>query len=244
MSYYTGSVAAVPTANKQAYVAHVKAIWPLFRSYGARRMVESWGVDVAKGKVNDLYGAVKAGEDETVVLAWVEWPDKATADASWQRMQDDPAMKDLPEMPFDGGRMIFGGFEPLLKVGTDEAAGYVQGFVLAVPDRNKDAYAKMAREAWETAFEPNDCAGIVETWGADVPRGKQTDFYRATMAQDDEVPVFSWTAWPDKATCDRASRAMEASMEGQDFPEMPFDGMRMMWGGFEPVFDSENQSSR
>lgn len=244
MTYYTGSVAAVPIANRQEYLAHVKAIWPLFRTYGAQRMVETWGADIQKGKVNDLFGAVNAKDDESVVLAWMEWPDRATADASWRMMQDDPAMTELPEMPFDGSRMIFGGFEPLLNVGTDSAAGYFQGFVLAVPERNRDAYAKMAREAWETAFQPNGCTGMVETWGVDVPRGKQTDFYRATMAQDDEVPVLSWTAWPDRATCDRAAKAMQADMEGQEFPDMPFDGMRMMWGGFEPIFDSDEETRR
>lgn len=238
MAYYTGSVAAVPTANKQKYVEHINAAWPLFQNYGATRMVESWGVDVPRGKVNDLYGAVNAKENETVVYSWLEWPDKTTADAAWQKMQNDPAMKELPQMPFDGSRMIFGGFEPIFVEGTDRDVGYVQGFALAVPGKNKAAYVKMAADAWEDAFKPNGCIGIVEAWGVDVPHGKQTDFYRATKAEDGEVPVFSWTAWPDRATCDAAAKAMEASMEGKEFPEMPFDGMRMMWGGFEPIFDS------
>lgn len=238
MTFYTGSIAAVPTANRQKYLEHLNAAWLLLQSYGAARMVESWGVDVPKGKVNDLYGAVNAKDDETVVYSWIEWPDKATADAAWQKMQDDPAMKEIPEMPFDGSRMIFGGFEPIVEAGSDRGLGYVQGFALAVPEKNKDAYKKMASEAWEEAFAPYGCLGIVEAWGIDVPRGKQTDFYRASKAEAGEVPVFSWVAWPDKATCDAASRAMEASMEGKEFPKMPFDGMRMMWGGFEPIFDS------
>jgi len=238
MAYYTGSIAAVPTANKQKYIEHASAAWSLFENYGATRMVESWGVDVPKGKVNDLYGAVDARKDEAVVFSWIEWPDKATADAAWQKMQNDAAMKDLPQMPFDGSRMIFGGFEPVFMEGDDRGAGYFQGFALAVPEKNKEAYVRMAREAWEGAFQPNGCLGIVEAWGVDVPRGKQTDFYRASKAEDGEIPVFSWTAWPDKETCVAAAKAMEASMEGQEFPEMPFDGMRMMWGGFEPVLDT------
>lgn len=238
MAYYTGFVAAVPTANRQKYVEHVSGAWPLFRDYGATRMVETWGVDVPRGKVTDLYGAVDARDDETVVFSWIEWPDKAAADAAWQKMQSDPAMKELPEMPFDGSRMIFGGFEPVLAEGTDRGAGYFQGFALAVPEKNRAAYTRMAKEAWDGAFKVNGCLGIVEAWGVDVPRGKQTDFYRASKAEDGEMPVFSWTAWPDKATCDAASKAMAESMEGKEFPEMPFDGMRMMWGGFEPVFDS------
>lgn len=238
MTYITGSIAAVPTANRQKYIDHVNAAWPLFRNHGATRMVEAWGVDVPRGKVNDLYGAVNAREDEAVTFSWIEWPDKAAADAAWAKMQDDPAMAAM-EMPFDGSRMIFGGFAPVFEAGTDRGAGYFQGFALAVPERNKAAYVRMAREAWDEAFRPHGCLGIVEAWGVDVPRGRQTDFYRASKAEDGEMPLFSWTAWPDKATCDAAARAMEAGMEGQEFPEMPFDGMRMMWGGSAPIFDSD-----
>lgn len=113
MTYYTGVIAAVPTANKDTYIEHVEAAWPLFKAYGATRMVETWGDDVPQGKVTDFYGAVKAKDDETIVFSWIEWPDKATADASWQKMENDPAMKEMPEMPFDGMRMVWGGFEPV-----------------------------------------------------------------------------------------------------------------------------------
>ncbi len=239
MTYYTGSIAAVPTVNRQKYIEHVAAAWRHLRGHGASRLVESWGVDIAKGKVNDLVGAVDAKEDETVVFSWIEWPDRASADSAWHKMQSDPEMSAMADMPFDGSRMIFGGFEPIFAQGTDRGAGYIQGFALAVPEKNKGAYVAMAATAWETAFRPNGCLGIVEAWGVDVPHGKQTDFHRATRIEPGEVPVFSWAAWPDKATCDAAARAMEADMEGQEFPEMPFDGMRMMWGGFEPVFDSD-----
>ncbi len=238
MTFYTGCIAAVPTVNKQKYIDHVGTAWTMLRGHGAARMVESWGVDVPKGKVNDLHGAVHAKEDETVVFSWIEWADKAAADSAWQKMQEDPAMQEMPQMPFDGSRMIFGGFDPVFADGTDAGAGYIQGFALAVPEKNKGAYVDMARTAWESAFRPNGCLGIVEAWGTDVPHGKLTDFHRATKAEAGEVVVFSWTAWPDKATCDAAAKAMEASMEGQEFPEMPFDGMRMMWGGFEFIFDS------
>ncbi|MDP0927153.1 DUF1428 domain-containing protein [Paracoccus onubensis] len=237
MTYFTGAVAAVPTANKDKYAAHVAAAWKLFKSYGATRMVETWGVDVPRGKVTDFYGAVNAGEDETVAFSWIEWPDKATADASWQRMQDDPAMKDLPEMPLDGSRMIFGGFAPIYEAGTRDGAGYYQGFLLAVPEKNKASYTEMADEGWKI-FEKGGATGMIENWGEDVPHGKVTDFYRAAKAEKGEVPVFSWTAWPDRATCDAASKAMEAEMGDMDMSDMPFDGMRMMWAGFEPLFDS------
>ncbi len=239
MTYYTGSIAAVPTANQQKYMEHATAAWPLFKSLGATRMVETWGVDVPKGKVTDFYGAVNARDDESIVFSWIAWPDKATAEAAWKSMQDDPAMNEMPDMPFDGSRMIFGGFSPVFEQGSDTGAGYYQGFTLAVPEGNKSAYADMAGQGWQM-FRKGGALGMIETWGEDVPHGKQTDFHRATKAEDGEVPVFSWTAWPDRATCDAAARAMEADMADFDMSQMPFDGMRMMWAGFEPVFDSDN----
>ena len=242
MAYYTGSLAAVPTENRQKYIDHLSAAWSVISRHGATRMVETWGVDVPRGKVNDLLGAVNAKDDETVVFAWIEWTDKSTADKAWQDMQDDPAMREMGQMPFDGSRMIFGGFEPIYEEGTVDGATFIQGFALAVPEKNKQAYVAMARDAWEGAFKPYGCLGIAENWGIDVPHGKQTDFYRACMVEDGEVPMFSWTAWPDKATCDTAAKAMQADMEGKEFPEMPFDGRRMMWGGFETIFDSAQRT--
>ena len=237
MAYYTGTILAVPTANRQAFIDHSKAAWRMFRAHGATRMIAAWGVDVPRGKVTDFHRAVDAQEDEAIVFSWIAWPDKATADAAWSAMESDPAMQSLPEMPFDGGRMIFGGFEPLVERGTHSGAPHYQGFLLAVPSDNKDAYLEMAEWGWDL-FRPHGALGVVEGWGADVPHGKRTDFYRATKATEGEVPVFSWVAWPDRATCDAAAKAMEADMGDMEMPEMPFDGMRMMWGGFEPVFDS------
>ena len=237
MTYFTGFVAAVPTANKQKYLDHVKSAWPLFQSYGATRMIECWGADVQKGKVTDFQGAVQAKDDETVVFSWLEWPDRATADKGWETMKTDPAVKDMMEMPFDGSRMIFGDFEPVFEAGKHSGAGYYQGFILAVPEKNRQAYVKMAGDAWGM-FERFGCLGIAENWGVDVPHGKQTDFYRATKAEPGEAALFSWTAWPDRATCDAAAQKMMAEMEGQPMPEMPFDGMRMVWGGFDPIFDT------
>ena len=63
--------------------------------------------------------------------------------------------------------------------------------------------------------------------------------YRAVDAKDGEVIVMSWSAWPDRATCDEAARKMEEGMDGKDMPEMPFDGQRMIWGGFGTIFDSD-----
>ena len=106
-------VAAVPTAKKEAYLAHAKQMLPLFRKHGALAVAENWGVEVPDGEVTSFPMAVKCKSDETVVVSWIIWPDKATAEAGMgAAMQDTSAM---PEggPPFDGKRMIFAGFEML-----------------------------------------------------------------------------------------------------------------------------------
>lgn len=238
MSYYSGFVTAVPTANKQAYIDHARRALPFFQKYGALRQVECWGEDVPDGKLTDFRRAVQAKDDETVVFGWIEWPDRATADTSWEKMQGDPDMAQMGDMPFDGARMIWGGFTPVFEKGRDEGAGYYQGFVLAVPEGKQQAYVDMAQIGWDM-FGKLGALYHVEAWGEDVPHGKVTDFYRATKAEDGEVIVFSWVGWPDRATCDAANKAMmeDPAMEDMGGMEMPFDGKRMFWGGFAPVVD-------
>ena len=111
MSFVTGFLQAVPTANRDAYKAYAEAAWAIFQDYGARSMRECWGVDVPEGKLTSFPMAVKLEEGETVVFSWMEWPDKATADAAFEKMQTDGRMEALGEMPYDGMRMIWGGFE-------------------------------------------------------------------------------------------------------------------------------------
>ncbi|KZD11919.1 DUF1428 domain-containing protein [Oceanibaculum pacificum] len=117
MKYVEGFVCAVPAANKQAYIAHAAKAAKLVKEYGVSRMVECWGDDVPDGTVTDFRGAVKAQADEVVVFSWFEYPSKEVRDAAMQKMMSDPRMKDMAgEMPFDGKRMIFGGFVPILDV--------------------------------------------------------------------------------------------------------------------------------
>lgn len=112
MTYFTGFVLAVPEDRRADYVAHATRAWPLFQRHGALRMVEGWGEDVPRGTRTDFYRATEARAGEVPVMSWIEWPDRATADAAWAAMTGDAA--DMGQMPFDGMRMFWGGFTPVV----------------------------------------------------------------------------------------------------------------------------------
>ncbi len=113
MAYIDGFVIAVPTANKEAYRKMAEQAAVLFKKFGATRVVECWGDDVPDGKVTDFRGAVKAEANETVVFSWIEYPSKEVRDEAGRKMMEDPEMGKM-EMVFDGKRMIFGGFAPIV----------------------------------------------------------------------------------------------------------------------------------
>nr|WP_280173584.1 DUF1428 domain-containing protein [Allosphingosinicella indica] len=112
--YTDGYVLPVPTDKKDAYKAMAMKAAGQFRKYGAVRVVEGWGDDVPDGKVTDYKRAVKAEPNETVVYSYVQWPDKETRDKGWEKMMADPDMQPDGEMPFDGKRMFWGGFRPMI----------------------------------------------------------------------------------------------------------------------------------
>lgn len=115
MSYVEGFVGAVPAGNKEAYRTMSAKAAELFREWGAIRVVECWGDDVPDGKVTDFRGAVKAEEGEVIVFSWIEYPSKSVRDAVNAKTMSDPRMKEIGDpMPFDGQRMIFGGFKIIL----------------------------------------------------------------------------------------------------------------------------------
>jgi uncharacterized protein YbaA (DUF1428 family) len=87
---------------------------PIFKELGALAVVETWGDDIPDGKVTDFKMAVKAEANENVVFSWIIWPDKATRDEGQKKMMEDPRFADMA-MPFDGKRMIYGGFVTLLE---------------------------------------------------------------------------------------------------------------------------------
>lgn len=114
--YVDGFVAAVPLANRQAYLDHAVMAAQVFKDHGALRVVECWGEDVPEGKVNSFHTAVLRQEGEAVVFSWIVWPDKAAREAGWAATMADPRMGGggAGTMPFDGQRMIYGGFETIL----------------------------------------------------------------------------------------------------------------------------------
>ena len=238
MTYVQGFVAAVPTAKKEEYRKHASDALPLFKEFGVTRVVEAWGDDVPEGKVTDFKGAVQAKDDETVVFSWMEYPDKATYESANKKMMDDPRMEEMGEsMPFDGKRMIFGGFDSIIDEAGEGAPGYADGYVVPVPNGNKEGYRAMAAKA-APIFREYGATRVVEAWGDDVPDGKVTDYKRAVKAKDDENVVFSFVEWPNKATRDAAwAKIMEDDRMKPD-GDMPFDGKRMFWGGFAPIVDA------
>ena len=119
MTYIDGFAIAVPTAQKEKFVDHATNFDKVFIELGASRILECWGDDVPDGKLTDFRRAVKAKANETVVFSWVEWPDKNTRDTAMNKMEElmktDPRMNsEKNPMPFDGKRMIFGGFVPVV----------------------------------------------------------------------------------------------------------------------------------
>lgn len=117
MSYVDGFVAAVPAANKEAYRKHAQLAAEVFRENGALEAVECWGEDVPPGKQTSFPMAVKLKEGEVVVFAWIRWPSKAARDEGMAKTMKDPRLaSESNPMPFDGMRMIFGGFDVIVDV--------------------------------------------------------------------------------------------------------------------------------
>ncbi|WP_249340214.1 DUF1428 domain-containing protein [Sphingopyxis sp. L1A2A] len=116
MGYADGYVLPVPDGNKDAYRALAEKASQVFRDHGATRVVEAWGDDVPDGKVTDFARAAHKQDGETVVFSWVEWPNKDARVAGWEKVMADERMQpDGSEVPFDGKRMIYGGFAPIVE---------------------------------------------------------------------------------------------------------------------------------
>ncbi|WP_309662381.1 DUF1428 domain-containing protein [Sphingomonas sp.] len=242
MTYFEGFIVPVPKANKDAYRKHAAEFAPMIQEFGVARMVEAWGDDVAGGKVTDFKKAVNATDDEDVVFSWFEYPDKATRDAANEKMMSDPRMEDMgANMPFDGKRMIMGGFEAIVEEGAP-GGSYTDGFVVPVPEGKSEAYRQLATKM-AGVFRQHGASRVIEAIADDVNHGEVTDFYRAVKAEDGETVVFSFIEWPDKATRDDAWKAIMADESLKPEGDMPFSGQRMFWGGFAPILDTAKRES-
>ena len=237
MTYFEGFIVPVPEANKDAYRKHASEFAPLVQGVGVGRMVESWDSDVPEGKVTDFRKAVDAMADEKVVFSWFEYPSKAERDAANEKFRSDPKMAEMgANMPFDGKRMIVGGFDAIVEEGSAGGA-YTDGFVVPVPEGKRDAYQQLAAKMAKV-FRQHGASRVVEAFSSDVPKGEVTDFYRAVKAEDGEGVVFSFIEWPDKATRDEAWKAIMSDESLKPEGDMPFNGQRMFWGGFEKIIDT------
>jgi uncharacterized protein YbaA (DUF1428 family) len=237
MTYFEGFILSVPTANKDAFREHAGQVADAAREFGVARQLEAWEDDVPEGKVTDFRKAVSAKPDEKIVFSFFEYPSKAQRDAANEQFRTDPRMQPLAEKtPFDGKRMIMGGFEAIVEEGQGGGA-YTDGFVVPVPEGKREAYRELAAKMAKV-FRDNGANRVVESFSNDVPKGEVTDFYRAVNAKDGEGVVFSFIEWPDKAIRDQAWKVIMEDESLRPQGEMPFDGQRMFWGGFEKIVDT------
>jgi uncharacterized protein YbaA (DUF1428 family) len=115
MNYVDGFVCAVPTANREKYREHAEKAAAVFKEHGALSVVECWGDDVPEGKLTSFPMAVKREANETVVFSWITWPSRQARDDAWKKVMADPRLQpETNPMPFDGKRLIYGGFEMIL----------------------------------------------------------------------------------------------------------------------------------
>src|SRR4051812_46646083 len=166
MTYFEGCIVPVPEANKGAYEKHATDFAPMVQEVGVRRMVESWDSDVPEGKLTDFRKAVDAKPDEKIVFSWFEYGSRAERDAANERFMSDPRMAEMgADMPFDGKRMIMGGFDAMVEEGT-AGGSYTDGFVVPVPEGKTDAYRELAAKMAKV-FRQHGATRVIEALGDD-----------------------------------------------------------------------------
>ena len=236
MVYVQGMMAPVASEKKAQYQTLSAKAADVFRQNGALSVVESWGDDIPDGKVNDMKSAVKLKDGETPVFTWIVWPSKAARDEGMQKSFANPLFSEGFDPGMDGARMFFGGFETIIEAGDFSGADYIDGFLVPCLVKNKEAYRKMAADAWPL-FERHGAISMFECWQDDLPDGQLTSMALAVQKKPDEAVLFSWVGWPSKEARLKGQASMMADPEMRPPPEMPFDGMRMIFGGFEVIVD-------
>jgi uncharacterized protein YbaA (DUF1428 family) len=240
MTYFEGFIVPVPKANKEEFRTHAGEVAEFAREFGVARQLEAWENDVPEGKVTDFRKAVNANADEHIVFSFFEYATKAERDAANEKFRNDSRLLPLAgKMPFDGKRMILGGFEAIVEEGQGGGT-YTDGFVVPVPQAKREAYRELAAKMAKV-FREHGATRVMEAFGDDVPKGEVTDFYRAVKAEEGEGIVFSFIEWPDKATRDDAWKAIMSDENLKPQGDMPFNGQRMFWGGFDVIIDSASE---
>lgn len=118
-------------------------------------------------------------------------------------------------------------------------AHYVDGFVVPVPKDNLEAYRRLAEKA-ARIWKEHGALQVWECAADDVQTGKVTSFPQAVQLKDDEMVVFSFIVYPSREVRDRCNAAVMADprmKESMSAKAMPFDAMRMFWGGFETIVE-------
>jgi uncharacterized protein YbaA (DUF1428 family) len=211
---------------------------PIFKEFGATRHVEAWQDDVPKGEVTDFFRSVNAEPGEVVVFSWFEYPSRSVRDSANEKMMSDPRMKEMmsgKDMPFDGQRMVYGGFEVVFDNGAANGQ-YVDGALLPYPTAERAAVEKHLTQFSEVIKE-HGAGRMVRAYGDDIPDGKVTDFKRSVKAADGEGVLFMWIEWPSKAARDEAWGKISQDPRMRDSGPPPFDGKRWVMGGFTPILD-------
>jgi len=237
MTYVAGFVVAVPETKRQAYIDTANAGISLFREFGAQRQVEAWDDDVQDGKITDFRRAVKATPDEKIVFSWHEYASKTVAEDANKKIMSDPRMAEIgKDMPFDGQRMIYGGFQGILERGSRGKSGYIDGSLVPTPSDSRAGYTAYAEKVADILME-HGATRIVDAWSDNVPDGKVTDFRRSVNAKPDEAVVFSWVEWPSKAVRDTAWQKIFSDPRMHE-GNPPQDESRRVSGGFVPIMDA------
>ena len=119
MTYVDGFILPLPNGKEDKYREQAELFAKKAAAQGARGTVEALGDGLEHGHTTDFYKAVKAEDNENVVFSFILWPDKETRDKAWEKIMADPEMQpdQNQPMPFDGKRMFWGGFQPIVEVG-------------------------------------------------------------------------------------------------------------------------------
>ena len=240
MTYFEGFVVPVPEANEGAYRKHSADFAPVLQGAGVKRMVETWESDVPEGKLTDFRKAVDARPAEKIVFSWFEYPDRQARDAANAKMMSDPRMAEMgKDMPFDGKRMIMGGFDAIVDEGS-AGGGYTDGWVVPVPSSKRDAYRELASKNAEL---------LPRIWGDTDRRGvgrrrQQGRSHRLlprgqSRRRRERRVRFDRMAGQADPRFGLGKIMKDERMQPQG--EMPFNGQRMFWGGFEKILDTAQQ---